>query len=92
MFSIEIKGLDELALHLEELQQAAGALDGDICEVTFNPADASDVARAIADVEMTIDARIAKWKHNQAVVDLAHTLKGRYRSEIMERVAKSLNG
>ncbi len=85
MVSFKITGLDQVGKQLKELSDAGAALNGKICDSKFNPADSSDVQRAIRDMENEIDRRVSRWRNNQAVQKLASETKANLRKQILER-------
>jgi hypothetical protein len=60
----KITGLDELQREMKLLADAAAALDGELTTLRFNPMDQSSVERAISDVELAIDRKIADYSHS----------------------------
>jgi hypothetical protein len=89
MMNIEITGLDKLQRQLNDASQALQALDGEISAVNFNPHDPSSVEAAVVQVEQAIDAKIAPYRGNAIVENVATQLKDRYRQEIYDRAAKA---
>jgi hypothetical protein len=80
-FKVDTSGVER---HFKELSRAAEALNAPI-NVEFNPADATDVQRAISLIERTIDERAAPFCGNRDAQQLANDLKARFREQIMEK-------
>jgi len=90
MFEIKIEGLGQLQKHLEELEEAARALDGNLCDLRFDPSNEQSVRDAIHKMETSVDAKVARWRDNSAVREIAQKSKERFREQILQR-AKSSN-
>jgi hypothetical protein len=87
--SIKITGLDQLQRQLEEAGKAFQALDGEIAAVRFDPADPVSVEAAVAQVEDAIDAKIAPYRGNAMVENVAAQMKEKYREQILDRAAEA---
>jgi hypothetical protein len=87
--SFKITGLDELQKVLEQASRAFESLDGEIANLQFNPMDPSSVAAAITDMEQAIDGRLAPYRGNVIVENLATELKTKYRDHILDRAAEA---
>jgi hypothetical protein len=83
MFSLKIDS-SGAERHFKELSRAAEALNAPI-NVEFNPADATDVQRAISQIESAIDERIGPFRRNRDAQQLADELKARFREQIMQK-------
>jgi Predicted nucleotide-binding protein containing TIR-like domain len=82
-----ITGLDELQRELKLLADAAAALDGELTTLRLDPMDQSSVERAIADVKLAIDRKIADYSHSAMVANMAAELKQKYEADILARAA-----
>ena len=71
MFDVKLEGLGQLQKQLEELADAAQALDGNLCELRFEPQNEESVRDAITQMEASVDNRIAKWRGNPGVRDIS---------------------
>lgn len=89
MFEFKIEGLDNFQRELTELSDAAKALDGEICDLSFNPNDKESVQAAIARMEAAVDAKIEKWRNNPAVRELANSSKEVFRRRILDEAAQA---
>lgn len=86
MFEIKVEGLENVQKELEELADAVGALDGNLCDLRFDPNDKDSVHAAITQMETAVDAKTASWGSNAAVRDLVQQAKQRFREEILGKV------
>jgi Mg/Co/Ni transporter MgtE len=86
---MKISGLDALARQLGEVEKAVAELDGDLAHVKFNPEDPQSIEQAIAQLNATIDEKIARYSHNDMVAAIADELKENGRSAILERAAEA---
>ena len=80
-----IQGLDKLQREMKELAAASQALDGTITTVNFNSDDPESVAAAIQQVEAAIDSKIAPYRSNCMVMNMADALKEKYRQGILSK-------
>ena len=85
MFNVKIEGLEGLQKHLDELAEAVRALDGKLCDLQFDPSNEESVRDAISKMEITVDARIARWRGNPAVREIAEKSKNQFRERILKR-------
>ncbi|TCU74885.1 putative nucleotide-binding protein with TIR-like domain [Bradyrhizobium sp. R2.2-H] len=85
--SIKITGLDEFQREMRLLAEAAEALDGELTTLRFNASDQTSVERAIADMRLAIDRKVAAYSHSSAVADMAAELKRKYEADILARAA-----
>jgi hypothetical protein len=82
-----VNGLDALMRKLKELEKAAAALDGDIAKVSFDPHDPQSIDLAIRQMESDVDERVADFRTNEMVQNIAENLKEQGRRVILERAA-----
>jgi len=87
--AFSITGLEALQSELNQATKALAVLDGEITTIRFNPDDPASVEAAIADVEQTIDAKIAPYSGSAMVENLAADMKKQYRDQILDRVAEA---
>lgn len=85
--SFNITGLDELQREMRLLAEAAEALNGDLASVQFDPTDQCSVERAIADMKLAIDRKLAGYSRSAMVANMAAELKQKYEAEILSRAA-----
>ena len=83
MFEVKIEGLEKVQQELGELADAVSALDGDLCDLRFDPHDGDSVRGAITQMEAAVDAKTARWRGNAAVRQIAQEAKQRFREEIL---------
>jgi hypothetical protein len=89
MFKVEIKGVDRLQKELKELGDAARALDGELCNLQFDPGNEESVRDAIARMESAVDAKLATWRGNPGVRAIAEKSTEHFRQRILERVTEA---
>jgi hypothetical protein len=87
MFEVKMEGFEKLQRELSELADAARALDGNLCDLRFDPGDESSVRDAIARMEAAVDAKTARWRSNSAVREIAEKSKQRFREEILRKAS-----
>jgi uncharacterized protein YegL len=78
---------DGLARKLQEVSDAVEALDGELTTVKFDPTDQTSVEAAISQVSDAIDAKIASYRGNEMVENIATELKEKYTQQILDRAA-----
>ena len=87
MLEVKSIGMGHLETYLKELQDASAALHLNFTLPGFDPESEQSLQDAIANMEKSVDERVAPWKHNQTVLGLAEEAKKRFRAE-MERKAE----
>jgi len=87
MFEVKIEGFEKLQRELSELADAARALDGNLCDLRFDPGDENSVRDAITRMEAAVDAKTARWRSNAAVREIAEKSKQRFREEILRKTS-----
>lgn len=90
MFNIEIKGLDGLQNTLQEAQRAAQAIDGEIAELRFNPADPKSVEQAIAEGKAKVNEKLGRYKSNPIAKQMAEALKHKIEESVRARAQSVL--
>ncbi len=90
MFNAEIKGLDQLQKTLQEAQRAAQAIDGEIAELRFNPADPQSVEQAIAQGKAKVDEKLGRYSSNPIAKQMAAALKQKIEESVRERAKAAL--
>lgn len=90
MFNVEIKGLDKLQNTLQEAQRAAQAIDGEIAELRFNPADPQSVERAIAEGKAKVDDKLGRYSSNPIAKQMAAALKQKIEESVRARAKAAL--
>ncbi|OSQ42175.1 hypothetical protein [Marivita geojedonensis] len=85
----KIKGLDELQKDLEQLIKAMENLDGELCNLSFDPNDPESINRAISEMEKTVDGRVAGFERTQMVQEVITTVKEEFRQSILSKAATS---
>ena len=87
-----IKGLDKLSRTLKDAERAIGNLDGHLGQVSFDPNDPSSIDLAIAEMEATIDARVAGLGGGKIVETLVRGAKELFRQGILDKAAAARAG
>src|ERR1700688_872776 len=81
----QITGLDNLQRELEQASKSLASLDGELAAVHFNPDDPASVEAAVSQIEEAVDAKIAPYRGNTIINNIAAKLKDKYREAILER-------
>ena len=89
MMGIKITGLDQLQRQLKDASNALQALDGEISSVRFNPDDPASIETAVAQLEEAIDVKIAPYRGNAMVENIAAQMKEKYREQLLDRAAEA---
>lgn len=88
---MKITGLDKLTRQLDEASKAAGALDGDLATVNFDPNDPVSVQTAVRAMERAVDQKVSRWRGNPLVDDMANKTKAAMRDSINKRAREARN-
>ncbi len=83
-----MKGLDKLLWELDQFSKAISELDGNICEVRFDPDDPASIEQAIGQMEAAIDERASSYNGNELVMSVVEEMKEQYREAILEKAAE----
>lgn len=71
---------------LEQVSTAFSLLDGHLMTLHFDPLDPASVEAALAQVDQTIDEKIAPYHNNQIIKNLASQMKQKYQNQILDKV------
>lgn len=85
MIKSEIKGLDKIQNMLQEAQRAAKAIDGEIAQLRFNPADPKSVEQAIAEGKAKVDEKLGRYSSNPIAKQMAEALKHKIEERVRAR-------
>lgn len=91
---LKVAGLDALHREMKLLSDVAKALDGEITTLQFDPHDHASIERAITDMKLAIDQKVASFGGSAIVDNLVAELKRKYEEEILSRAstARLTNG
>lgn len=84
---IKITGLDQLTKQTEQLSRFAQEMDGDLANVSFDPADPASIEAAIQEAHDAIDKKALGYERNEWIEALIEQLKENMREQILERAA-----
>ena len=87
MFDVKISGLNDLQKELDQASRAFKALDGEIADLKFDPGDQKSIDAAISNLNTAIDKKVAPYRSNKLVMNVATGLKEKYREELLRRAA-----
>ena len=79
---IKLTGMSEVTRNMEALKRA---LDGAAAGLSFDPLKPQDVERAIREIEMKVDLKMAPYISSPGVREMAAGLKEEYRKVIMQK-------
>ena len=79
---IKLTGLSEVTRNMEALKRA---LDGAVEKASLEPASPQDVERAIREIAMKIDLKLAPYMTSPGVGEIAAGLKEEYRKAILRK-------
>ena len=74
---------------MKELENAVADLDGAIARLTFNPHDPQSIEQAIQQLNAAVDEKIARYAHNEMIVNIAEKFKEKGRKAILDRAAST---
>jgi hypothetical protein len=80
---IKLDGMSEVTRNMEQLKRA---LDGTFTGLTFDPQKPEDVERAIREMEMKVDMKMAPYISSPGVREISAGLKQEYRKAILQKV------
>ena len=85
---IKLDGISEVTRNIEQLKQA---LDGAIAGLSFDPKKLQEVERAILEIEMKVDLKMAPYISSPGVRQIASDLKSGYRKAILQKAETARN-
>ena len=80
---IKLDGMSEVTRNMEQLKRA---LDGAVAGLSFDPKKQQEVERAILEIEMKVDLKMAPYISSPGVNQIASDLKSEYRRAILKKV------
>jgi hypothetical protein len=83
---IKLDGMSEVTRNMEQLKKA---LDGAFAGLSFDPQKPEDVERAIRDIEMKVDLKMAPYMMSPGVREIASQLKAEYRKAILQKAEEA---
>jgi hypothetical protein len=78
---IKLNGMSEVTRNMEPLKRA---LDGAVAGLSFDPLKPQEVERALREIEMKVDLKMAPYISSPGVRELAAGLKEEYRKVILQ--------
>jgi len=79
---IKLDGMSEVTRNMEQLKRA---LDGAVAGLSFDPQKSEEVERAIREIEMKVDMKMAPYISSPGVREIASDLKQEYRKLILQK-------
>jgi len=79
---IKLTGMSEVTRNMEALKRA---LDGAVAGLSFDPLKPQEVERAIREIEMKVDLKMAPYISSPGVREIAAGLKEEYRKVIVQK-------
>ncbi len=83
---IRLNGMSDVTRNMEALKRA---LDGAVEKASLEPANPGDVDRAIREIEMKVDMKLAPYMTSPGVGEIASTLKAEYRKAILQKAEEA---
>jgi len=80
---IKLDGVSEVTRNMEQLKRA---LDATVTGLSFDPSKPQDVERAIREIEMKVDLKMAPYISSPGVREIASNLKNECRKAILQKV------
>lgn len=85
---IKLTGMSEVTRNMEALKRA---LDGAVEKASFDPHKPQDVERAVREIEMKVDLKLAPYITSPGVREIASELKAEYRKALLRKADAALN-
>ena len=79
---IKLTGLSEVTRNMEALKRA---LEGAVEKASFDPHNPQDVERAIREILMKVDMKMAPYMTSPGVREIAAGLKEEYRKALLQK-------
>jgi hypothetical protein len=78
--------MSEVTRNMEALKRA---LDGEVSKLQFDPRIPEDVKRAIREIEMKVDLKLAPYMTSPGVREIAAGLKEEYRKAVLQKAEEA---
>jgi hypothetical protein len=86
LFNLNITGFDDLQKTLDDAQRALKSLDGDLATLRVDP---NNPQTAIAEMERAVDAKLARYRGNVIVDQIAEASKEQFRNYILQQAEEA---
>lgn len=86
MFKVELSGFEELQKTLSDAQRAIESLDGELATLRVDP---NNPQVAVAEMERAVDAKLAPYRGNPIVEQIAEASKEHFRNGILQQAEKA---
>lgn len=86
MFEVELSEFDELQKTLADARHAIESLDSELATLRV---DSNNPQAAIDEMERAVDAKLAPYRRNPIVQQIAEVSKKHFRKGIMERAGEA---
>ena len=86
MFKVELSGFDELQDTLTDAQRAIESLDGELATLRVDP---NNPQAAIDEMESAVDAKLAPYRGNPIVEQIAEASKELFRNGILRQAQEA---
>jgi hypothetical protein len=83
---IRLTGMSEVTRNMEALKRA---LDGAVEKASFDPFNPQDVERALREIEMKVDLKMAPYISSPGAREIAAGLKEEYRKAIIQKAEEA---
>jgi hypothetical protein len=83
---IKLTGLSEVTRNMEALKRA---LEGAVEKASFDPHNPQDVERAIREILMKVDMKMAPYISSPGVREIAAGLKEEYRKALLQKAEEA---
>ncbi len=83
---IKLTGMSEVTRNLEQLKKA---IDAEIAGLTFDPLNKQDVERAIRQIKLKVDMKMAPYASSPGVQEIAAGLKQEVRKAILQKAEEA---
>jgi len=83
---IKLTGLSEVTRNMESLKRA---LEGAVEKASFDPHNPQDVERAIREILMKVDMKMAPYMTSPGVREIATGLKEEYRKALLQKAEEA---
>ena len=86
---MDINGFDDLQKTLDDAQRAVESLDGELATLRIDP---DNPQTAIDEMESIVDAKLAPYRGNAIVEQIAEGSKEQFRNHILQKAEDAKNG
>jgi hypothetical protein len=82
MLTIKVTGMDKIQRNLSDIEKVLGSLNGPISLAKIDQNNPESIRNAISEMEAAVDSKVAPYRSNPLIAELAEKMKAAYRAKL----------